>query len=395
MKRRRIWLIAIFLFVMGDGLTLQTRGPLMRSFQAEFLVTEGLLGLVAPAGTVGFVVAVLVIGLLAGRINLKRWTLIGVGLTGVSLLLMSGAPVYWLFLVFLVAQGTATGVFRGIDRPILSHLYPRHRGRAFMLHSLAWAVGAVFGPIFVNWILGWTSWRVTYLVLGLFFLPLFVLLWRVELPTEVAAERDLSLEACRNLLREPVIVGMVLAIGFVGALEGIVFTWFPFYASEFIPLDRANLLLSVYLMAYIPSRICYSWLVGRVPSFVLVTILGACAVPVIFFMVSGITGVPLYLSVGLAGFFVAGFFPLISTFGVDHAPEYSGPISAMATAATYLGLAIGPLIIGFAAETVGIVNAMRLTTMFAIGMTVVLVGTWLVERRLGRGIPRGSHVVEK
>ena len=372
---------------MGDGLTLQTRGPLMRSFEADFAVSEGLLGLVAPAGTVGFVVAVLIIGLLAGRIDLKRWILTGLGITALSLLLMSGAPVYWLLLFFLLVQGTATGIVRGIDRPILSHLYPQHRGRAFMLHSLAWAIGAVLGPVFVNWILGWTSWRVTFLLLGLFFLPLFVMLWRVELPTEVNAERNLSLDACLRLIRDPVVFGMVVAISFVGALEGIVFTWFPFYASAFMPLDQANLLLSVYLMAYIPSRLLYSWLVERIRSFVLVTMLSICAVPVIFLMVSGISGGSLYVSVALAGFFVAGFFPLISTFGVNHAPEYSGPISALATAATYIGLAIGPIVIGFVADAVGILEAMRLTTVFAVGLVVVLVAIWIIERQRGKQIP--------
>ena len=381
MDSRRLWLVAIFLFVLGDGLTLQTRGPLLRSWEAEFQVSEGLLGLVAPAGTVGFVVAVLLIGMLAGRIDLKRWVLVGIGLTGLSLLLMSGAPVYWLLLLFLVGQGAATGIVRGIDRPILSHLYPQHRGRAFMLHSLAWSFGAVLGPVFVNWIIHRTSWRVTYLVLGLFFLPLFVLLWQLELPSEVASERDVSLEAIGGLLREPVVVGMVLAISLVGAVEGIVFTWFPFYASEFIPIDRANLLLSVFLMAYIPGRICYVWLVEFIPSLPLVTGLSACAVPMIFLMTSGVSGPLLYVSVAMAGFFVSSFFPLISTFGVDHAPEYSGPISAMATGATYLGLAVGPIIIGVIAEMIGIVATMWITGMFAAGLSLILATTWLLARK--------------
>ncbi len=377
---RRVWLVAIFLFIVGDGLTLQTRGPLLRSFEADFGVSEALLGLVAPAGTIGFVVAVLVVGFLAGRVDITRWLLVGVGITAISLLLAAGAPVYWLLLLFILGQGTATGIVRGLDRPILSHLYPDQRARMFTLHSLAWSVGALFGPIFVNWVLAVTSWRVTFLLLGTFFMPLFVLLARIELPAAVEAERDLSVAAFGRLVRDPVILAMIAAITLVGAFEGIIFTWLPFYASSFIPMDRANLLLSAYLMAYIPGRICYSWLVDRISALVLVVVLCTAAVPAVAVMVSGVTGPLLYASVLLAGFFASGMFPLISAFGIERAPEYTGPISAMGTGGAYVGLAIGPLIIGAAAEVTGIAAAMGITVFVAVGLTITVLLMWVLDR---------------
>lgn len=253
MQSRRLWLAAVFLFVFGDALTLQTRGALLASFQDTFGVSERLLGLVAPAGTVGFVAAVLAVGFLAGRIDLDRGLALGVGLTAACLLFMSGAPVYWLFLLFMLGQGTATGVVRGLDRPILSHLYPSQRGRVFTLHALAWALGAVAGPLFVNRVLAVTDWRATYALLSVFFLPLAILLWRLDLPTGASEERDLSLPALRRLVRRPVIVGMGVAMLLAGSIEGIVFTWLPYYGMEFLARERANLLLSTFLLAYVPA----------------------------------------------------------------------------------------------------------------------------------------------
>ena len=379
LTHRRRWVGAIFLFVVGDGLTLHTRGPLLRSFEADFGVSEGLLGLVSPAGTIGFVAAVIVVGFLAGRLDIRRWVLGGIAVTAMALLLMSGAPVYGLLLVFLFAQGTAAGAVRGLDRVVLSHLYPDNRGRVFTLHSLAWSVGAVSGPLFVNRVLAVTDWRAVYLVLGVWFLPLFVLLLGGRLPGDVENERTLSLESLNGLLRRPLVLGMMVAILLVGALEGIIYTWLPFYASEFISLERANRLLTLYLLAYIPARLLYSWVVGYVGDLPLAFVLSVAAIGPTWVMLSGIEGTALVVAAMAAGFFIAGLFPLISAFAVAVAPEYSGPLSALATGATYVGLAIGPLAVGLLAEWTGIALAIRSTVAMAAGISIALAVIWIVR----------------
>lgn len=378
---RRAWVLAIFLFVLGDGVTLQTRGPLLRSFEAEFGVSEALLGLVSPAGTIGFVVAVLLAGLLAGRIDIKRWLMAGIALTALSLLLMSGAPVYWLFLAFLLAQGSATGVVRGLDRAILSHLYPEGRARIFTLHALVWAIGAVSGPLFINATLARADWRAAYAVLGLFFIPLVLLVWRARLPGDLEAERALSIAALRDLVRRPVMIGMVIGVTLAGAAEGIVFTWLPFYASTFIPREDANVLLTLFLAAYVPARILYTYLLRHVGSLPLAVVLTAGFIPALGVALLGATGPVLVASVFFAGFFAAGAFPLIPSFGVDAAPRYAGPVLALATGGYYLGLALGPVVVGGVAEVAGIAAAMPLAVALAVGCFLSIAGTYLLERR--------------
>lgn len=379
MRSRRLWLTALFLFVVGDAIVLQTRGPLLRSFEAEFHLSESLLGLVAPAGTIGFLAAVLFFGALAGRLELTRWLVVGAGGTVGFLWAMSLAPGYALFLLFLVGQGTAVGIVRGLDRPLLSHLYPARRGLMFNLHALAWAAGAVLGPILVNQILARAAWQVTYLVMGAFFLPIALVLWRVDVPTRVTTERGLTLDAFRQLIRRPIVLGMAIGLTLLGSVEGIIFTWLPFYASTFMPLEQANLLLAIYLFAYLPGRGVFSWLVdGRVSALSLALVSSALAIPSLYLTLSGVTGVGLFLLVAVTGFFNSGLFPLISTFGVNAAPEYSGPISALGIGGAYLGLAIAPVGVGILAEFVGIVPTMLLAVVLAGGICLTLAVTTLV-----------------
>lgn len=368
MNSRRLWLVAIFVFAFGDGLVLQTRGPLLASFQSTFGVSEGLLGLVAPAGTVGFVIAVIATGFVAGRLDFGRTLRIGIGATAVALALMGGAPLYWVFLLVLVGQGTATGVVRALDRAVLSHLYPAQRGRMFTLHSLVWALGAVSGPLFVTAVLSATSWRATYALLAAFFLPVVALLFRLELPSDATDERELSRAALVRLLRRPEIRGMAVAMTFVGFIEGIVFTWLPYYATEFVSRELSNVLLSIYLLAYLPGRTLYTWLSERIGYLNVALALSVGAVPAFSVAFSGVGGRTLFAAVFVAGFFSSGFFPLISAFGVDSAPEYSGPVNAIATAGTYAGIAIGPAGVGVLAEY----------TSIRVGMIAVAVVTGLL-----------------
>ncbi|NUB93448.1 MFS transporter [Haloterrigena sp. SYSU A121-1] len=375
MNRRRGWLVVIFGFAFGDGLVLQTRGPLLASFRSAFGVSEGLLGLVAPAGTVGFVGAVIVTGFVAGRLDFGRTLLVGIGATALALALLGGMPLYWLFLLVLVGQGTATGVVRALDRTVLSHLYPTQRGRMFTLYSLVWSLGAVSGPLFVTAALSATGWRVAYALLAVLFLPLVALLFRLELPTDANDERELSRAALTRLLRRPEIRGMAVAMVFVGFIEGAVFTWVPYYAAEFVGRELANVLLSVYLLAYVPGRLLYTWLSERIGYLRVALVLSVGAVPAFAAAFSGVEGWLLFGTVFVAGFFSSGFFPLLSAFGVDSAPEYSGPVNAIATAGTYAGIAVGPAGIGVLAEYAGIRTGMAAVPVFAGGLLATLLYT--------------------
>ncbi|WP_244605332.1 hypothetical protein [Halorhabdus rudnickae] len=51
MNDRQRWTAAIFVFVVGDTLAFQMRGPVLPRVADAFDIAEPVLGLVAPAGT--------------------------------------------------------------------------------------------------------------------------------------------------------------------------------------------------------------------------------------------------------------------------------------------------------------------------------------------------------
>ena len=381
MKDRTRWTVVVFSFVACHGVVSQTRGPLLASFEQSFGVSQGLLGAVAPAATVGLLLSVLLLGTNAGRVGVRRTLLAGVGLTVLSLASLTVVQSYWVLVGSFLLQGLGLGAVRALDRPLLGHLYPGVRGRVFNLYALTWAVGATIGPLFVNWVLAATDWRMTFLFLLLPLLPVAALLWRASPPEEMRHEQRLSLGDVRSLLARPAVLGMAAALVLSGSIEGTMFAWFAYYAGEFVPRARANVLLSGFLVMYVPGRLLYSYLCDRLPPLTLVLGLSLVGVPVTVLAFTARSGLVLAGGALALGFVVAGFFPTLSAFGVDSASEYSGPVNAIATGANFVGITAAPLVVGVVAEQADIANGMRLLVPAMAGLVVVVALTrWRLAR---------------
>jgi len=76
----------------------------------------------------------------------------------------------------------------------------------------------------------------------------------------------------------------------------------------------------------------------------------------------------------LVGAFVSGIYPTLSAYAVDTNPSYSGPVNAIATGASYLGLSIAPAVIGVIATWYDIGTALSLLTV-VVGVLAVIVAT--------------------
>jgi fucose permease len=382
MDKRTLWAAALFLFVVGDGAATQVRGALLPSIKESFTVSDSLLGFVAPAGTVGYLVAAVAVGFAAHRIDTRRFLLLGAGGTAAVLLLLSQVSSYPLLLVLLLGQGLTIGVFRGLDRPLLGTLYPEDRGRLFNLYALAWAVGAVAGPLFVNQVLATSDWRLTFLVLALVFLPSLVVLTRLELPTEDLHSRSFSIAEFRALLRNPAVAGMAVALLFSGGIEGGFFTWLPTFTGQFFGRSTANVSLSVLLLAYIPGRFTYSRLTDRVRPLVLVLTLALLSLPALVYVVLVGDGYGIFVGIFVLGFCISGFFPTLSAFGIDSVPEHSGPVNAIAISANFLGLSVLPVVMGIVSDRADITTAMQVLVVAMLALVLVVSAKLSFDRRL-------------
>ncbi|MFB6202138.1 MAG: sugar MFS transporter [Halorhabdus sp.] len=376
---RRHWTIAIAFAIVLSGLGLQMRGAVIPELGTEFHVGKGVLGLLGPAGTLGYIVAIAVVGGVAGRLDLKRWYVVGLVVFGLTIAGLGLAPTFLAFLGLLVVRGLGSGLVRGLDRPILSHLYPDARGQAFGMYDLAWAVGSAAGPVVMTLAIALGDWRLAYFGLAVAIVPVVAFVWKLDVPFERGRESPLDREALTELLGTQEIAAMALAMFFHTGLEGGLFLWLPTFGIEATPLSQsnANLLLSAFTVAYVPGRFVTTIVSERFDYSRLLVGIELLVIPVFVLAFFVLDGLALFPAVFVLGMLVSGVYPLLVALGTDAAPEYSAPINAIAAVASSISFALVPVAMGVLAETQNIQIAMWLP----LALTVGVLPTILAARR--------------
>jgi hypothetical protein len=59
----------------------------------------------------------------------------------------------------------------------------------------------------------------------------------------------LTRERARRLLRRPEVAGTLVVLFFITGIEGVLFTWLPFYAGVQLPAGLAEVTLTVLLVS--------------------------------------------------------------------------------------------------------------------------------------------------
>jgi fucose permease len=360
------------MYVGLGGAVLQIRGALLPTFEDVFTVSESALGVITPVGTIGFVSLILLIGMSAGRVNIKQTLLVGLALTAVSLGAISVSPSFSLLLVFIALQSAGVGILRALDRTILSHLFQSNRGRIFSLQEMVWAVGGMLGPVLVTLVSGY-SWRYVFPILAIGYAVLMIPLQRIELPQNAKNEKSLTASDARSLFSEPSIFIMSLALIAAGGIASVFFTWLPYYATTLFPRNISNLTLSLYLGAYIPGRLMFSYFIKKFQYSTLVIASGTLLVIALIWTLHFATGYAILAGIFVIGFIVSGLFPTLLTLGVESVPSLTGPINAIANLFAQIGFFVFPVVIGVLANVYSIQQAMYLQIVLAALLTLIIV----------------------
>jgi len=366
------WTVSALLYLGLGAVVMQFRGAMLPNFQAEFGVSETLLGLVSPAGTIGFTVVALTTGMVAGRVDIRKLIQVGALLTAITTFLIGLAPLYSLFLAAIVLRGMAGGMPGGLTRPILSHLYPESKGRIFNIHEAVWAFGAACGPLVANLVLHFASWRFGYYLLGIGFIPVFLLMFYTsDFPAEIE-EEPLTLDQFSEIIRHPVIIAVGVALFLNVGVEGGFFTWLPYYLSQTMPQSVANYALTGFIGAYVPGRLLNSYLSERF-SYTTLILFAAVIITVLlgvaFFLVGGYWQIAAIVGIG---FFISTVFPNLFSLAARTYPQHSGPINGLVMTFDPLGISIFPLIMGVIADSFGVGIAMKSLIVPMLGVILTL-----------------------
>jgi fucose permease len=316
----------------------------------------------------------------------KRGLLLGLACVVVALGAMATAPVFLVFLVGLGARSLGAGVVRGVDKPVLSHLFPGRRDRLLNVYELTWAFGAAAAPLVATLATAYATWEAAYVLVALLVVPILALAVRAPLPVDALDEQPLSLAGIRELSGDARVRGMTVGLLLSGGIEGGLFLWLPTYLGEFVAPTTANLAFSAFFLTYIPARVFHTVYAPRVGYLRLLVGSGLGTAVLLAYGFALGDGLGIVVSLTLAGFFVAGLFPLLSAYGIAAVPERSGPVNGLSLGAGFAGSSLTPLAIGVLIERFSLRLGMQLLCAYAVVLVAVLVVMLAYERRAPDGV---------
>jgi MFS family permease len=162
------------------GLGRFSLGMLLPSMGNSLDLNYSQMGLIGTGNFVGYMLSVVLAGIIAGAIG-ARWTIsIGLVLVGGSMLLISRATGFFEVMTLYVATGVGSGLANVPMMGLVSHWFISNtRGRAAGIMLSGNGIAIVFTGLFIPWVnasTGAEGWRTGWLTIGV--ISLFIVVRR-------------------------------------------------------------------------------------------------------------------------------------------------------------------------------------------------------------------------
>jgi MFS family permease len=362
----RIALSALFLV---DGTAFGIWAGHIPVFKQLLSISDGTLSIALFALVIGSLLSMPVAGHMCARKGSNRVAAVNIGAYCLALALLPLAPSFLMFVASALFFGVARG---GVDVAInaqavtLEHAYARPIMASFQAF---WSIGGLCGA-------GLTS-----LTLRLEFTA------KHSLPVEGILLLCLSTYSSRFLIQEgptvdetPILswpTSALLGLGLLAFLalfgEGVMADWSALYLKNSVGVSGslAAVGYAIYSIAMALGRLCGDWIAQRMASVSILEWSGALTAAGLS-LALGIHSCP----AALIGFTIVGFglsnaVPIL--WGAAAKVSRVGPGAGIAAVTTqgYLGFLIGPPIIGWLSDLVGLRSAMTLVVVLGVAIAIL------------------------
>ena len=178
-------LLPLFIFWGLWFLSFSTRtifSPILPLIEDTLSLSHGEAGGLFTSLSIGYSIALLVIGRFVSVWGYKRMVVMGFMGVGLIFFIFQWAESYLTFHILFFLIGIATGSYIPSILPIITETYdPSNWGKAIGFHDSAASFSIFFIPIFVAFGLHFLSWRRLLLILGAASLLLPIYFWKVSI----------------------------------------------------------------------------------------------------------------------------------------------------------------------------------------------------------------------
>lgn len=274
-----------------------TLPPLFPVLALVFHVDFFRLGLLMTGYTVANAACQIPFGYLADRYGPKPILIGGLLLNGLAFAACALAPGYAVLVVLVLLAGVGQAVFHPADYAILSALFPRERaGKPYSVHTFTGFAGSAVAPVAIAGLNAAFGWRVALAVAGLagvavaLVVALALRLPAVQ-PVEAVVTRETAAAPRGAGLRLFLTEAMLLLFGFfvfTSMFSSGLQSFLPSTLTKLYPLtvDRANVVMTVYLTVLAVSVLAGGFIADRVHNYARVIAVTFSAGMVLMFLIA-------------------------------------------------------------------------------------------------------------
>jgi fucose permease len=390
-------LLAFIAFValgLPDGLL----GVGWPSIRADFSIPLDALGMFLIAAVSGYMTSSFLSGYLLSRMGVGRMLAASCFLTGLALIGYTLVPQWWMMVMLGVFAGLGAGAIdAGLNTYVASHF---GEGLMQWLHA-SWGIGITIGPILMTLgLTAYNSWRFGYQVVGGFQIALaacFLLtlsLWRQnDALTGSKGERKLTdyKTSMRETLRQPAVWLSVLLFFFYVGGETSLGTWTYTLLTESRGVDTT-------LAGFFAGSYWFTFTIGRIAAGMVARRVGVNRL-VLGGLIGALFGAVLLIwnpsewanvaAVAIIGLSIAPIFPaMMSGTRLRVGDHYAANTIGMQMAATGLGMAVIPSVMGMLAQRI----SLEVIPICLLAVYAFLFGFYLLAMK-SRRVKKGADIM--
>lgn len=266
----RLMLTVAFVAFISLGLPDGLLGVAWPSMSISFGVELSALSFALVAGTGGYVVSTVFSGKLVAWLGIGRLLALSSTLTACALIGYTLVPAFWLLLALVVIAGFGGGA---IDAGINIYIAQKHRQMLYWLHAM-FGVGTTLGPFIMTTGLNISTWRLGYLLVGIFQLGLAAVflatanMWQMRDPDAIDIDSSDTEEqpALHETLRLPAVWLSIFLFVLYAGLEISVGQWTfsIFTEGRGISSDTAGFFVGAYWGSFTLGRALGTFIVVRI-----------------------------------------------------------------------------------------------------------------------------------
>lgn len=316
----------------------------------------------------------------------RRVLILGGGIVfAVSLLLTASSQSYGLLMASFILFYPASGAFVSLSQATLMDIDPTRHEQNMVRWVLAGSIGVLAGLIVVGALASAFGWRPFYVLSAALTAVTWVVLWRMRFPANGSEESDehhkifnlrefwMGVRAAFGALQRPDVLRWLFLLEFSELMTGILLGYLSLYFVDVVGVEeaQAGIAVAVWVGASLLGELALIPLLERVRGVSYLRFSAALLVVIYsaFWLSNGIAAKLIFGA--LVGLLTAGWYSILIANLYTAMPNQSGSVMVVGN---LFGLAsmIMPLLIGVAAERVGLQTALVFPLIGCAAMLILL-----------------------